>query len=65
MHEKTGKYCFHLVSTTTTTPSLSTTTSTTTGTVTGWLSGTNGHLNNMFLDPEDPDSIPGEEHGKI
>ena len=40
-------------------------TATTTTTTTGWLSGINGRLNNMFLDPEDPGSIPGEEHGKI
>ena len=38
---------------------------TTTTTTTGWPNGINGRLNNMFVDPEDPGSIPGEEHGKI
>ena len=41
------------------------TTTAATATTTGWPSGINGLLNNMFLNPEDPGSIPGEEHGKI
>ena len=50
-----------------TTTAATTTTVTTSATITttGWPSGINGRLNNMFLDPEDPGSIPGEEHGKI
>ena len=51
--------------TTATTGAGTTIASTTTATTTGWPSGINGRLNNMFLDPEDSGSIPGEKHGKI
>ena len=60
-----GQICSHNPTATTATATTTTTTTTTATTATGWPSGINGRLNNMFLDPEDPGSIPGEEHGKI
>ena len=51
--------------TTTTTTNTTITTTTNTTTATGWPSGINGHLNNMFLDPEVTGSISGEYHREI
>ena len=56
---------FLYFTTTATAAATAATTTTTTTATTGWPSGINGRLYNMFLDPEDPGSIPSEEHGKI